>query len=184
VGYEFVLLFVGSFLTVVVGNYLAQSYARKSAELDAANKIFSEYSNLAGDRHFTMRQVSLALDGGADSDEVETRWAAYRRELQKWNTARGYNREMAKLYFGQPIWNVERDVHYLFRAWGETLEVAKGDPEKVDFKCLESISDELLEEIYRFNYFMGEAIQEDRIGSSKTRESVELNEAPDAPCQL
>ena len=179
---ELILILVGFLLTGVVGTYIAQTYTTKNAELSAANKIFGEYSKLTGDRYFTMNQVMLALQKKEIEEVLAARWDAYRVELQKWNTARGYNREMIKLYFGQPMWNEERDIHYSFRTWGQALETANKSTRIVDFKCLEEKRDEFLVKLHSFNFSLGEAIQKGTIGSSKSKETVKENPRPEALC--
>ncbi len=179
---EFILILVGFLLTGVIGTYIAQTYTTKNAELAAANKVFSEYSKLTGDRYFTMNQVMIAIREELSEKELNERWSAYRSELQKWNTARGYNREMIKLYFGQPLWNKERDIHYFFRAWGQSLERANSVKGDLDFKCLDKERDKFLVIIHGFNFSLGEAIQQGNIGSSKTSNKVEKNSRPEPPC--
>ena len=179
---EFILVLLGFVLTGLVGTFIAQTYTTKNAELAAANKIFSEYSQLTGDRYFTMNQLMIALNNNETDDVLTTRWNAYRVELQKWNTARGYNREMIKLYFGQPMWNEERDIHYVFRAWGQALEAANQSVKSVDFQCLQEERDQFLERLHAFNFSLAEAIQQGAIGSSKFNESVEKNPRPEALC--
>lgn len=177
-----ILILLGFLLTGVVGTHIAQTYTTKNAELSAANKIFSEYSRLAGDRYFTMNQVMIALKNKATKEVLVARWDAYRVELQKWNTARGYNREMIKLYFGQPIWNKERNIHYFFRAWGEALEKVNKSTNAVDFICLKQERDQFLIQLYSFNFSLGEAIQKGLIGSNKSEKIVEINHAPEELC--
>ena len=179
---EFILILLGFVLTGIVGTYIAQKYTTKNAELSAANKIFSEYSKLAGDRYFTMNQIALALQNKSSKEVLSVRWDAYRVEIQKWNTARGYNREMIKLYFGKPIWNEERDIHYLFRAWGQALELEKKAAKSINFNCLNQKRDELLNKLYAFNYSLGAAIQNGNIGSCKSKHNAELNSVPETLC--
>jgi hypothetical protein len=179
---DFILVLMGFLLTGVIGTFIAQTYTTKNAELSAANKIFSEYSKLAGDRYFTMNQVLIAIREGHSEEDLKFRWNEYRSELQKWNTARGYNREMIKLYFGQPLWNVERDVHYFFRAWGQSLEAAKKQQSAVDFACLDKKRDQFLVTLHSFNFSLGEAIQKGNIGSSKTNKVVDKSARPEGLC--
>ena len=180
---DFLLLLFRFLLIGVIGAYITQTYTVMNAELAAANKIFSEYSQLAGDRYFTMNQVMLSLRNGDGDVILKRRWDAYRTELQKWNTSRGYNREMIKLYFGQPLWNEERDIHYYFRAWGKSLESANKSRESVDFECLVKRRDSFLVKMHRFNYSLAEAIQSWDIGDNKNKDTVEKNPRPESLCK-
>lgn len=179
---DFILVLLGFLLTGIIGTYIAQTYTTKNAELSASNKIFSEYSKLTGDRYFTMNQVMLSLRSGDDENILNMRWDAYRAELQKWNTSRGYNRVMIKLYFGQALWNQERDIHYFFRVWGQALESANKSRENVDFSCLENSRDDFLVRLNEFNYSIAEAIQEGNIGKSKSNLTAEETPPPAPPC--
>tara|TARA_R110001583_G_scaffold69896_4_gene198060 strand:+ start:3060 stop:3644 length:585 start_codon:yes stop_codon:yes gene_type:complete len=181
---EFIIVLLGFLLTGVIGTYISQTYTMKNAELTAANKIFSEYSQLIGDRYFTMNQVMIAIKNDYSDADIKSRWNAYRSELQKWNTARSYNREMIKLYFGQPLWNTERDIHYFFRAWGQSLESANKDKLVVDFECLEGKIDRFLVIIHSFNFSFGKAIQKGEIGSNKDQSMVDKNPRPPTPCLI
>jgi hypothetical protein len=179
---EFILVLLGFLLTGVIGTYISQTYTSRNAELTAANKIFNEYGKLAGDRYFTMNQVMIALMDEYQPNKLEERWDAYRSELQKWNTSRGYNREIIKLYFGQPLWNEERDIHYWFRAWGQSLESANSDKLNVDFACLSKERDRFLARMHSFNYSLAEAIQLGNIGGRKTTDSASKNPRPEPLC--
>ena len=179
---EIVLILLGFLLTGVAGTYIAQTYTTKNAELSAANKIFSEYSKLAGDRYFTMNQIMLAHSENKSDAIIEKRWLAYRSELQQWNTARGYNRQMLMLYFGQPIWNKERDIHYLFRAWGMTLEKAKNKTAIIDYSCLIKKRNQFLVTLHSFNFSLGEAIQQGKIGGNKSGHIINKNPRPEPLC--
>ena len=180
---DFLMLLFRFLLIGVIGTYITQTYTVMNAELAAANKIFSEYSQLSGDRYFTMNQVMLSIRNGDDDAILNKRWDAYRTELQKWNTSRGYNREMIKLYFGQPLWNEERDIHYYFRAWGQSLELANKSREKVDFDCLEKKRNSFLVKMHGFNYSLAEAIQSGDIGDKKAKNTVAKNARPESLCK-
>ncbi len=122
-----------------------------------------------------MNQVMLAIRSSASAEERESRWNAYRLELQKWNSARAYNREMIKQSFGQPMWNKERDIHYFFRAWGQSLEAANAAKDSVDFDCLEKERNQFLATLHGLNTAIGEAIQAGNIGSRRPKLEVEQN---------
>jgi len=179
---EFVLMLLGFLLTGVIGTYISQTYTTKNAELSAANKIFGDYSKLSGDRYFTMNQVMIGLKEGFSENELKKRWESYRIELQRWNSSRGYNRQMLNLYFGQPLWNQERNIHYMFRAWGQSLESANKDRANVDFDCLESFRNNLLIKTHDFSFALAESIQKDHIGSSKTKHNIPKSPRPEPPC--
>ena len=74
-------------LTGLVGNYIAQVYTTENAELATANKIFSDYSKLMGDRYFAMRQGIIVLSENqkhltaGNVTQVESRWALYIADL-------------------------------------------------------------------------------------------------------
>ena len=163
-------------------------YTTKNAELATANKIFSDHSKLMGDRYFAMSQVMLVLAENQKTSvkwkvsQVESRWELYRAELQKWNSARGYNRELIRLYFGDELWNAERDIHYFLYAWGQSLEREKRRSGSVDFKCLNGKVDEFLEKSHAFTFKLAEAIQQAKIGSNKPTASASKNPRTEAPC--
>ncbi|MEZ9141578.1 MULTISPECIES: hypothetical protein [unclassified Shewanella] len=180
--HDFILMLTGFLLTGIIGTFISQSYTTKNAELSAANKVFGEYSELAGERYFEMNQILLGLKQGKTKKVMEERWDDYREILQKWNTARGYNRQMLQLYFGQPIWNQERDLHYFFRAWGETLEASFDSSKEIDYDCLFKKRDKFLVDLHSFNFALGQAILMGKIGSNKPTNSVERNPRPEAPC--
>ena len=180
--HDFVLMITGFLLTGIIGTFISQSYTTKNAELSAANKIFGDYSVLAGDRYFQMNQILLGLKQGKKKKVMDKRWGNYREELQKWNTARGYNRQMIQLYFGNPIWNLERDLHYSFRAWGATLEASVDASKKIDYDCLIKKRDEFLTDLHSFNFALGQAIQEGEIGSDKPTNIIAKNPIPITPC--
>lgn len=185
---DIVMMLLGFLLTGVVGTYIAQVYTTKNAELAAANKIFNDHSKLMGDRYFAMSQVMLLLAENQKTPlkwkapQVESRWELYRAEVQKWNSARGYNRELIRLYFGDELWNAERDIHYFFYAWGQSLEREQQRSGSVDFKCLTGKVDDFLEKSHAFTFKLAEAIQQAKIGSNRPTASVSNNARPEAPC--
>ena len=131
-----------------------------------------------------MNQVMIAIKNDYSDADIKSRWNAYRSELQKWNTARSYNREMINLYLGQPLWNTERDIDYFFRAWGQSLESAHKYKLIVNFECLEEKRDRFLEIIHSFNGSFGEAIQKGEIGSNKDQSMVDKNPRPPTLCLI
>jgi hypothetical protein len=185
---DVVMMVFGFLLTGLVGTYISQVYTTKSAELAAANKIFADHNKLIGDRYFAMNQVMLVLAGNRKTpkrwkaSQVEQRWELYRRELQNWNSTRSYNRELIRVYFGDELSNEERDIHYLLRAWGESMEHEQERPGSVDFDCLNRKVDEFLERSHQFSFKLAEAMRDGRIGSGRPTASVRENPRPDAPC--
>jgi hypothetical protein len=185
---DIVRLLLGFLLTAVVGTYLSHRYTTQQADLAAAGKVFNEHSKLIGDRHFAMTQVTLHLrdfKGTAEpksNAELQSKWNTYKMVLQEWNSARGFNREMIKLYFGNAIWNKERDIHYLFRAWGQSLEMEFKTPDAVDFKCLETKTDELLVLVHSLRVDMARAMQQGQVGGSRDQTAVNENPRPERLC--
>lgn len=185
---ELARLVIGFLLTAVVGTYLSHRYTTQQADLVAAGKVFSEHSKLIGDRYFAQNQLTLALREDAipaERDklaEIKTRHNRYKEVVREWNSARGFNREMIKLYFGDRIWNTERKIHYAFRAWGQALESELKRAKSVDFKCLEEKSDELLVLVHSLRVDMAQAMQTGSVGGSRDLTTVEQSPRPDAYC--
>ena len=158
-------LVLGFLLTGVVGAYLSNRYTTQQADLTVAGKVLSEHSKLIGDRYFAMSQVTLPFrdiqrqSASQTSAELQVTWGKYRSIVQEWNSVRGFNREMIRLYFGEPLWNAERSIHYQFRAWGQSLEAEYKSRGSVDFGCLEQKVDGLLELIHSLRVSMAEAMQ-------------------------
>lgn len=187
--HEIVLIIIGFFLTGVVGTYIAQIYTTKNAELIAANKVFDEYSKLSGNRYFAMNQILYGLNdnkkkpGKWSAEIIDSRWGNYRAELQNWNSSRGYIRGMIKLYYGEPLWSLERDIHYYFRAWGVALESEHNESGSINFECLFTKRNEFLDRLNEFNYKLGEAIQKGNIGSNKPTKKEAKHPRPEAWCK-
>lgn len=106
---DLIRLLLGFILTGFLGTYLAQSYTTRQANLTTASKIFSDQSELMGNRYFAMNQITNAYEdnksepGTVSVNEIRERWKEYRIVLQKWNSSRGFSREMIKLYFGTAL---------------------------------------------------------------------------------
>lgn len=181
-------LIVGFILTGVVGTYLSHRYTTQQASLAASGKVFNEHSKLIGDRFFAQNRLAIYLrdsqseDKAPDPAELNSRLSAYRTVLQEWNSARGFNREMIKLYFGDGHWNSERDIHYAFRMWGEALEAEIKKARSVDFSCLEKVRDDLLVEVNSFRVHMAHAMQEGAVGNDRIRASVKRKDRPATIC--
>lgn len=187
---DLVRLVLGFVFTGIVGTYLSHRYTTQQADLVAAGKVFSDHSRLIGDRYFAMNQVTVFLrdvqkaEQRKSSSDLEIKWRAYVNVLQQWNSARGFNREMIKLYFGDPLWSMERDVHYQFRAWGQALELDYKTPGAIDFKCLAFKTDELLENIHSLQTEMARAMQGGKVGASRDRLAVNPSDRPAPFCPM
>lgn len=185
---ELVRLVLGFLLTGILGAYLSHKYTTEQADLVAAGKVFNDYSKLAGDRYFVQNRLYLSLrsitKSGSKSNQelLNERLDAYRDAVQLWNSTRGFTREMIKLYFGQPMWSSERDIHYAFRSWGQALEAEKNKAGSVDFECMEHEIDNLLSAINLLQSSMARAMQEGKIGGSKDRQEVKTNDRPSTMC--
>ena len=185
---ELVRLILGFVLTGVIGAYLSHRYTTQQADLAAASKVFNDHSKLIGDRYFAMNQVAMPLRDlqkqptASLSPELQAVWSKYRTVVQEWNSARGFNREMIKLYFGQVLWNMERDLHYKFRAWGQSLEAEYKTRGSVDFACLDKKVDELLVLTHRLRVGMAEAMQEGKVGSARDSTPVKENPREESWC--
>lgn len=184
---ELARLVIGFLLTAFVGTYLSHRYTTQQADLSAAGKVFSEHSKLVGDRYFAQNQLTIALRevdqlAKGKSVEVSTRQNKYKEVVREWNSARGFNREMIKLYFGDGIWSIERDIHYVFRAWGQALEAELKRPGSVDFKCVEERSDALLALVHSLRVEMAQAMQTGKVGGSRDLKPVEQSPRPEEYC--
>jgi hypothetical protein len=185
---DFVRLLVGFALTGFLGTYLSQTYTTKQANLAAAQKVFSDESAVIGKRYFVMDQImnayqdNRATPGTWPEADMSAHWAAYRSALQDWNATRGFTREMIRLYFGNTLWNRERDLHYAFRAWGQALEAEHKHPGSVDFACLDKKVDEILSSMHDFQFQLAAAIQAGNVGPGRDQSQVQENPQPATPC--
>lgn len=185
---DLIRLLLGFILTGFLGTYLAQSYTTRQANLTTASKIFSDQSELMGNRYFAMNQITNAYEdnksepGTVSVNEIRERWKEYRIVLQKWNSSRGFSREMIKLYFGTALWNEEREIHYLFRAWGRALEAEGRVEGTIDLLCLDKEVDRLMSLIHSFQSKMASAIQAGKVGPGRGQSAMPSDKAPDALC--
>lgn len=185
---ELMRLVLGFLLTGVLGAYLSHKYTTEQADLTAAGKVFVDHSKLVGDRYFAQNRLYQDIKdtrSGAlrpNTERFNQRLEAYRDAVQLWNSTRGFNREMIRLYFGQPLWNAERNIHYTFRSWGQALEAEIRKPGSLDFKCMESEIDKLLTAVNQLQSDMAKAMQEGKVGSSKTTQEVKESERPNTLC--
>lgn len=184
---EFILLILGFVLSGLVGNYLSQVYTTRNAQIQMATEIFRDKIKLVGERIFTMNQVYIELRKRRDEpkvseDELRDRMREYRAVLQNWNSARPFNREMLRLYFGEKIWNKERKLHYYLRAWGASLEVEYKKPGDIDMPCLENKRDEILLMANEFGFLLAEAIREGKINNDSSSISKNEEEMPKLFC--
>ncbi|MGY4663206.1 hypothetical protein ACVWZ9_004000 [Pseudomonas chlororaphis] len=185
---DLVRLLLGFALTGFLGTYLAQSYTTRQANLNAASKIFADQSEMMGNRYFAMNQITNAIEdnrttpGTVSSDEIKVRWKEYRSVLLKWNSSRGYNREMIKLYFGVELWNEEREIHYLFRSWGQALEMESRQERSIDLVCLDKEVDRLMSKIHSLQSKMAASIQAGEVGRARKQSKMPTDKAPSAVC--
>lgn len=185
---DLVRLLLGFALTGILGTYLAQTYTTRQANLAASQKIFSDQSTLIGKRHFVMNQITIVYEENRETpgtwkpDEIAARWNAYRAVLQDWNSSRGFSRQMIRLYFGESLWNWERDLHYLFRAWGQSLEAERKQAGAIDFQCLAKELDKLLSAMHNFQFQLAKAIQEGKVGDDRDKSITTQNQRPEALC--
>jgi len=185
---ELIRLLLGFALTGIVGTYLAQTYTTKQANLVTAGKIFSGQSELMGNRYFVMNRITNAYEdnkaaaNAVSADDIKSRWQEYKSVLQKWNSSRGYNREMVRLYFGNVLWEEERQIHYLFRAWGQSLEAEYRQPDSVDLACVDKNVNILMSKIHSFQFQMAAAIQAGKIGPGRDQSKVTVDKPLDAWC--
>ncbi|MBX3644721.1 MAG: hypothetical protein KF720_16820 [Rubrivivax sp.] len=185
---ELMRLVLGFLLTGVLGAYLSHKYTTEQADLTAAGKVFNDYSKLVGDRYFAQNRLFLHLrDTRGDAakatvDRFTERLDAYRDVVQHWNSARGFNREMIRLYFGDALYNAERDIHYAFRSWGQSLEAELKQAGSVNFECMASEIDKLLDAVNQLQSDMARAMQEGKVGSAKATAAGQRNERPGTVC--
>lgn len=187
---ELIRMLLGFMLTGVVGTYLSHQYTTQQADLAAASRVFSEHSKLIGDRHFSMTQLTRSLreaqsrTNAQTSPDLQARLSNYRTVIQEWNSQRGFNREMIELYFGRPLWNVERDIHYKFFAWGQSLETEYKNPGSVDFTCIDRKVNQLLELTHGFRASLAKAVQHGAVGSARDKRDIELHEEGKVWCTV
>jgi len=180
---EFALLIFGFVLSGIVGTYIAQVYTRRSSELQVATELFKDEIKLVGDRVFAMNQVFVGLqerkpESWEREEDLRKRWDAYRSEVQRWNSARAFTREMLRLYFGEETAERERTVHYALRAWGASMEKQYKIPGAVDMKCLETKRDEILSMTHEFGFSLAEAIRAGNLRSVLKQRAFVMEKSP------
>jgi hypothetical protein len=89
---------------------------------------------------------------------------------------------MIKLYFGDELHNEERDIHYLMRAWGQSLEAEYASPGQVDFKCLDKSTDDLLSRMNALRSEMARAMQQGKVGSARDARPATKHSEPNPLC--
>jgi hypothetical protein len=172
---DFVLLIFGFLLTGVLGSWLTQAYAQRTAALDFSSTLFKEEMQAVGEREFQTDNLFNAIksyeanEAGA-GDRVAQAMQDYRTEIFKWNSNRSYSREMIGTYFGNDAWNEERKLHYELRALGASLERAykTGD---FDAKCIEAKRDAILADADDFSNHLGTQLQEGLVGTNAPKSS-------------
>ncbi len=170
---DLVRLILGFVLTGVVGGYLTRHYTERQANIDEASKVFNEHSKLIGDRYFTQNRLYLhfrqidVTQVQSDPEQEKIRLAAYQESLMQWNSERGFNREMIDMYFGGKYWTKERNIHYMMRGWGNTIEARLRKEGSIDYGCMTNKLDKLLDAKHELRVTMAQALQQGKIAQSK-----------------
>jgi hypothetical protein len=185
---EIVRLVLAFVLTAVVGGYLTRHYTIQQANLIEAAKIFNDHSKLIGDRYFAQNRLHSFLSQldneqmTEDKVQLNLRLAAYQEAVKEWNSARGFNREMINIYFGGSFWSRERDIHYIMRGWGNTIEGRLKEKGMIDYKCMKDNIDVLLVRVHDLRVSMAQALQKGKVGSNRETGSQERTEHPEYLC--
>jgi len=165
--HTYIQVLLGIILTAVIGAWLAEQYRARSAEFETAQHVFQDQSELLGQRLHAMSELLHALKDGKQPDAVETQMAAYRAFLGDYNAKRNYNRVMIELYFGEPIYNEERDLHYQMRYIGQEIECDYRERWAVNPAALDDAIAASWEKLSDLSKHMGAALRDDKIGRNR-----------------
>lgn len=185
---ELIRLVLGFILTAVVGGYLTRHYTIQQANLTEAAKIFNDHSKLIGDRYFAQNRLHSFLAQldeermPEDKAQLAVRIAAYQEAVKDWNSARGFNREMIKIYFGDSFWSKERDIHYMMRGWGNSIEGRLEKKGAIDYKCMKEKIDVFLVRVHDLRVTMAQALQQGKVGENRESGSQTRPDHPEYLC--
>jgi len=181
--HDIMVLFLGFFLTTIVGGYLSYSWQTRSAEfqinaeqkryeIQAATKVFEEISSLMDKRLYRMRRINMGLGNKVDSEVMDIRWTHYRETLFEWNENLNRNLALTQIYFGQEARNIlQHNIQTKFINLGRMLEsgrVFKGGNNTYEKRQL--VADDLNNYIYTFDLMLIKNIQNGSIGSFMGKE--------------
>ena len=176
--HDIVILFLGFFLTTIVGGYLSYSWQTRSAEIQrdaeqkryeiqTATQVFEEISRLMDKRLYRMRRVNMGIGNKKDSEVMEERWNDYRETLFEWNENLNRNLALTQMYFGQKSRDfLETDIQSRFITYGRLLESARDIKGKNNtYEKRQQVADDLNNYIYNFDLMLIKNIQNGNIGS-------------------
>ena len=115
-----------------------------SNQTEKAIDLLQNITDLMNERmYFTWQMIFMYedIDKYAKSDIV----------LQQWNTRRGFNREMLRFYYGDILYNKEREIHYDLRYIGQILECARNNSDYSILKEARDKADVTTKSIIDFN---------------------------------
>jgi hypothetical protein len=181
---EFVLLILGFLFTGILGTFINNEIQNKTWEREQkailmsnqttnAINLLEKVSNLMNKRMYATWQLIFVLeDSNMNKSQIENKWKDYDEILKEWNTNRGFNREMLRFYFGEKIYNLERDIHYDLRYIGQVLECIKRNSNHSDIVEARRKAEETNKRIINFNLLASICIQKGIIGEMKDTSRV------------
>jgi hypothetical protein len=165
--HEYLRLLLGLIVTVILGAWLAEQFRVQGAQYDTAAQVFQAHSELLGERISAMADLLHAMKDKSAPDAVTAPMTAYRSFLGGYNAKRNYNRALIELYYGEPIYNEERDLHYQLRYIGQELECAYKTKKPVDSAALDNAINQSWERLSVISKHMGQALRDNQIGRSR-----------------
>jgi hypothetical protein len=79
---------------------------------------------------------------------------------------------MIKIYFGESFWSKERDIHYIMRGWGSSIEGRLKNKGTIDYKCMKEKIDLLLVDVHDLRVSMAQALQQGKVGENRESGSL------------
>lgn len=182
--HEYIRLLIGVVATVFLGAWLAEQYRAQSAQYDTAAQVFHDHSQLLGERISAMAEVVHAEKDNSGEDTLSIQMSAYRAFLGGYNAKRNYNRALIEIYYGDRIYNEERDLHYQLRYVGQALECAYKTHKPADLSAISDALNQSWERLSGLSKHMGVALRDNKIGRNRPQEIVEASkERPNFECE-
>lgn len=191
--HDVVMIVLAFFLTTVAGSFITsefQAEAQKEKaqatklkeEKELSTEIFKEATNAVNERFRIMSEVSLAMRSSLDNIKPDNKhlldlWIEYGKLLRRWNIERGTRRELLKIYFGNDVYKLERDIHYRFRHIGQAMEcfMKDGKNKKEISTKISTLLRQVNPSVFRLGRDMAIKIKNEKIGSWVMNNSVKFN---------
>lgn len=170
-------MFIGFFLSTFLGSIIVLSFQFAVKKLDhdrtdlhTAIELFKNVSSLMDKRLYRMRRIHSGLVDNCNKTIMNKRWNMYREILFDWNENLNKNFALIQIYFGQ--WarnNLEKNIQRRFKYFGGLIEGNIDYPEEIKDKSeyRQRVADSLNTEIYEFDKYLIQEIQNENILSNR-----------------